>query len=78
MGTGPGVILLLAAAARAVTSSVTARVVWLADDLLVLRRCSCGHARELHRHYRTGSDCGACGRDRCPSYRYRPFTTRRS
>ena len=71
-------ILLLAAAARAVTSTVTARVVWLADDLFVLRRCSCGHAHELHRHYRAGSDCGVCGRGSCPVYRYRPFTTWRT
>jgi hypothetical protein len=24
-------------------------------------RCTCGHARQAHRHYRPGSDCSRCG-----------------
>lgn len=31
-----------------------------------MSRCVCGHVDEAHRHYRTGSDCGACGRGVCP------------
>ena len=67
-------IHLLSAAIRAVTSTVTTRVVRAADDLLVLRRCACGHVADTHQHYRAGSDCGTCGRETCPRYRYRPFT----
>jgi hypothetical protein len=25
------------------------------------RLCLCGHTREAHRHYRSGTDCGLCG-----------------
>jgi hypothetical protein len=78
------VIQLLSAAARAVTSTVTARAVWLVDDLFVLRRCACGHTAEAHEHYRAGSECSTCswswpvGDPRlCTRYRYRPFTPRR-
>ncbi len=28
--------------------------------------CRCGHGAEAHEHFRTGSDCGACG---CARYR---------
>lgn len=31
-----------------------------------MSRCVCGHPDETHRHYRPGSDCGACGRGVCP------------
>lgn len=32
----------------------------------VRRACSCGHGKDTHRHYRSGSDCSvcACGRFR--------------
>lgn len=66
------------AAVRAVTSTVAARTVRLTDDLLVQRRCACGHPAEVHEHYRTGSDCSLCGQLGCARYRYRPFTTWRS
>lgn len=32
------------------------------------RRPACGHSIGHHRHWRLGSDCGLCGRDRCPDY----------
>ena len=31
-------------------------------------RCVCGHPADVHRHYRPGADCGACGRGGCPDY----------
>lgn len=31
--------------------------------------CRCGCPRASHEHYRRGTDCGLCGRSRCPSYR---------
>lgn len=31
--------------------------------------CVCGHDADAHQHFRPGADCGACGRERCPSYR---------
>lgn len=31
-------------------------------------RCVCGHPADVHRHYRPGADCGACGRGVCPDY----------
>lgn len=31
--------------------------------------CRCGHSRDAHVHYRNGSDCGACGREGCASFR---------
>lgn len=34
--------------------------------------CRCGHAPELHEHYRPGADCGVCGRTVCPGYRRPP------
>lgn len=33
--------------------------------------CRCGHSRQVHQHYRPGSDCGACGPADCPGYRPR-------
>lgn len=35
------------------------------------RPCRCGHDEQAHEHYRPGSDCAACGRDRCRAYRPR-------
>lgn len=32
-------------------------------------RCICGHERDRHEHYRAGTDCGSCGRVRCPRFR---------
>jgi hypothetical protein len=31
-------------------------------------RCWCGHTEDTHRHYREGSDCGACGAGECIVY----------
>lgn len=31
--------------------------------------CACGHTGEAHQHYRSGSDCGACGRDVCAKFK---------
>jgi hypothetical protein len=38
-------------------------------------RCRCGHQRELHSHYRPGTDCSQCG---CPWFLWRrnPFLVR--
>ena len=38
--------------------------------------CVCGHAREIHEHFRQGSDCGACGGERCPRFRGRSLSSR--
>lgn len=34
-----------------------------------VRLCSCGHPEEMHEHYRSGTDCGACGSRACGSFR---------
>ena len=31
--------------------------------------CACGHPRSAHDHYRSGTDCGACGATECRRYR---------
>ncbi|OLM20160.1 MULTISPECIES: hypothetical protein [unclassified Pseudonocardia] len=31
--------------------------------------CTCGHPEEMHEHYRSGSDCGACGARACGAFR---------
>lgn len=31
--------------------------------------CQCGHSEEAHSHYRRGTDCGTCGRDRCSAFK---------
>lgn len=31
-----------------------------------MSRCVCGHPEQTHEHYRHGTDCGECGRGRCP------------
>jgi hypothetical protein len=31
--------------------------------------CVCGHAEDVHRHWRPGSDCGICGVVDCARYR---------
>ncbi len=33
--------------------------------------CRCGHRRDVHQHYRPGSDCSLCGRVACQGYRPR-------
>ena len=33
--------------------------------------CRCGHASDVHRHWRRGSDCGQCGVGACTAYRPR-------
>jgi len=30
--------------------------------------CFCGHQKEVHEHYRFGSDCSMCGRRGCDRY----------
>lgn len=35
----------------------------------VVDPCVCGHGREVHDHYRRGTDCGACGAQDCTEYR---------
>jgi hypothetical protein len=39
--------------------------------------CRCGHASDVHRHWRRGSDCGQCGIGACTSYRPRGGVFRR-
>jgi hypothetical protein len=31
--------------------------------------CVCGHAADLHEHYRSGADCAECGPVLCAKYR---------
>ena len=31
--------------------------------------CVCGHAADLHEHYRKGADCAECGSAVCAKYR---------
>jgi len=33
-----------------------------------VRTCTCGHPEEMHEHYRSGDDCGACGPRTCASF----------
>lgn len=33
-----------------------------------VRTCTCGHPEEMHEHYRSGDDCGACGPRTCGSF----------
>ena len=35
----------------------------------VVDPCVCHHSREVHEHWRRGTDCGICGGDRCGAYR---------
>lgn len=37
----------------------------------------CGCEEQVHHHYRTGLDCGRCGRDKCPEYLTRGTKIRR-
>ena len=39
--------------------------------------CRCGHASDVHRHWRRGSDCGQCGVGACTAYRPRGGGLRR-
>jgi len=50
----------------------TARLV-LPDELAVPGACTCGHARDLHEHYRRGTDCALCS---CPRFRRRRWWRR--
>jgi hypothetical protein len=34
----------------------------------VVDPCACGHARAAHEHYRSGTDCGACGATGCAEF----------
>ena len=44
---------------------------------VVAALCRCGHASDVHRHLRRGSDCGQCGIGACSSYRPRGGVFRR-
>jgi len=35
---------------------------------LLSHQCSCGHDRDMHRHFRAGTDCGSCGPVTCTSF----------
>ena len=35
---------------------------------VAVRMCTCGHPEEMHEHYRSGDDCGACGPRTCASF----------
>lgn len=37
-------------------------------------RCRCGCGADAHLHYRPGTDCGHCGRERCDAYVPADFT----
>ena len=39
--------------------------------------CRCGHASDVHRHWRPGSDCGQCGVGACTAYHPRGGGLRR-
>lgn len=39
-------------------------------------RCVCGHLREIHEHYRPGTDCGAEPRQHCTKFRPARFVDR--
>jgi hypothetical protein len=41
------------------------------------KRCTCGHARAAHEHYRRGTDCGICGAAGCAAYTREPARKRR-
>ena len=45
-----------------------ANLSWL-DRMDSAARCKCGHVKDVHEHYRAGTDCSQCGRAVCPSYR---------
>jgi len=56
---------VIVAVAGAVLASIIVVVAWIAT-LKRSYRCRCGHLRNAHQHYRSGSDCGLCG---CPRFR---------
>lgn len=35
----------------------------------VVDPCVCRHGRDVHEHWRRGTDCGVCGRERCAAFR---------
>jgi hypothetical protein len=39
---------------------------WLAPR--APQSCACGHDKDAHKHWRPGSDCGACGADLCDRF----------
>ncbi|TCK20968.1 hypothetical protein [Pseudonocardia endophytica] len=39
-----------------------------APPAVAVRMCTCGHPEEMHEHYRSGDDCGACGPRTCASF----------
>lgn len=41
-------------------------------------QCTCGHPREMHEHYRAGSDCGRCGFDGCARFHRMSWWSRRT
>jgi len=47
------------------------------DTGLAEKRCTCGHARAAHEHYRRGSDCGICGAAGCAAYTRAPARKQR-
>jgi hypothetical protein len=61
----------LAMASRNLRTSgrMTADAMTAYVERLVPTRCQCGHDREVHAHYRDGSDCGRCGHTVCPEFR---------
>ena len=61
----PGYLGVIVAVAGAVLASIIV-VVALIATLKRSYRCRCGHLRNAHQHYRSGSDCGLCG---CPRFR---------
>ncbi len=38
--------------------------------------CLCGHTRDVHEHYRPGSDCAVCGHPGCVKFRARHWWRR--
>jgi hypothetical protein len=43
--------------------------VWLSSSVPNSPVCVCGHQREAHEHYRSGTDCATCGPELCPRFR---------
>lgn len=42
---------------------------------IAVRECVCGHSRDVHQHYRPGSDCSRCASGHCT--RFRPAMLRK-
>jgi hypothetical protein len=41
----------------------------VAPPKAIVEPCLCGHAREAHKHFRRGTDCGACGAQECGAFK---------